>query len=340
MTLVSFLDRLDLPPWAAALVAVSAGALLAVLVRVVLERVARSLTKRTATRSDDVLIAALRTPVTILLFLIGVRVALEVAELPARYATAPKRLVLVMTIFVAAYGLGASLLALIREYAPSSPRLNPIAGFLAGLVKAVVLFLALLVSLDSVGVSITPLLASLGVGSVAVALALQDTLGNLFAGIALLADHPIRVGETIRVEPDIEGRVVEIGWRTTAILEGNNNLAIIPNATLAKANVRNFDRPDPADSVSLRILVSHETPAARALLVVREAVEPLGGTALLTNLDPLGIELTATVPAENRTARGEVRSRAVEAVSAAFQEAGVKPAAPPPVAPPAAPTAR
>ncbi|HEV8269117.1 MAG TPA: mechanosensitive ion channel family protein, partial [Thermoanaerobaculia bacterium] len=191
MTPKAVLDSLELPGWATALLAVALSLLLAILLRFFLERLASRLAKNSASaaRVVDVLAVALRLPLTLLLFLAGVRLALEFASLPARWAWLPGKAVALLTAVVATYAFGTALLSLVREFAKTSARLSPITGFLSGVIRGVVLLLGLLVALKSVGVSITPLLASLGVGSVAVALALQETLGNLFAGVALLADH-------------------------------------------------------------------------------------------------------------------------------------------------------
>ena len=91
--------------------------------------------------------------------------------------------------------------------------------------RALLFGLTLLIVLDTLGISITPILASLGVGSVAVALALQDTLSNLFAGVYILIDRPVRLGDTIRHQDGVEGEVLKIGWRSTQILLPSNNLS-------------------------------------------------------------------------------------------------------------------
>ena len=220
--------------------------------------------------------------------------------------------------------MGAGLIALLSVN--TSPRLLPMRGFLAGVIRGTMGVLAFLVALEAVGVSVTPVLASLGVGSLAVALALQDTLGNFFAGIALLADRPVRVGEWVRVEPDIEGRVSEIGWRTTSIVDLNRNLVLVPNGTLARAVVRNYDRPEAAETSSVRIVLEHATPIAAALAAITEAVKPFGGSALVTGIDPAGIEVTATIDVKERGTRASLRSRALTAIAEALERQRLAPA--------------
>lgn len=114
-----------------------------------------------------------------------------------------------------------------------------------------------LILLDTLGISITPLLASLGVGSVAVALALQDTLGNFFSGLYLLLDRPIRVGDFVKVDGASEGEVVRIGWRSTQIRLGTNNTMVIPNSKLSTSILTNYDFPQPETTVPVELGVAY-----------------------------------------------------------------------------------
>lgn len=315
----------QLPAWSRALVALGASALVAVLVRVLLELIATRLVRKNAP-ALDILLESTKPSVTLLLFLVGVRYSIDLAELPPRYATLPMKGVVIVIIFVAAYAIGAGLLALLRESAAVSLRLAPLSAFLSGVIRALLAFLAFLIALDSIGISITPVLASLGVGSVAVALALQETLGNFFAGISILTDHPVRVEDWVRIEPDVEGRVVAIGWRTTSVLDLNQNLVILPNATVARANIRNFERPTPSETVPVKLVLEHGTALEPALAAIRRVVEPRGGTAFVTAIDPAGIELTATVRVESRDSRAAARSELLVEIATAFEAARVRPA--------------
>src|SRR5207302_9529306 len=96
-------------------------------------------------------------------------------------------------------------------------RSRPIAGLGQAVVRGVVFLIGFLVLLDALGIQITPILTALSVGGLAVALALQDTLSNLFAGVHLLADKPIRVGDYVKIADTVEGYVVDIGWRSTCV---------------------------------------------------------------------------------------------------------------------------
>ncbi len=100
--------------------------------------------------------------------------------------------------------------------------------------------IGVLLVLDQLGISISPLLAGLGISGIAVALALQPLLTNLFAGSYVLSDSSIRVGDWVALQPGPSGRVEEIGWRATRLRDEADTLIIVPNATLAAATVTNY----------------------------------------------------------------------------------------------------
>jgi small-conductance mechanosensitive channel len=112
--------------------------------------------------------------------------------------------------------------------------------------------------LNFVGISITPIITALGVGGLAMALALQDTLSNLFAGIHILAEHTIRVGDFIRLETGQEGYVEDISWRTTRIRLPSNNMVIVPNSKLSQSVVTNYFLPERRTTIQIPVSVSYD----------------------------------------------------------------------------------
>ncbi|BCJ37192.1 mechanosensitive ion channel protein [Actinocatenispora thailandica] len=125
--------------------------------------------------------------------------------------------------------------------------------------RVVVMALGLLLLLQSIGVSITPLLTALGVGGLAVALALQDTLSNLFAGIHILASRKVQPGDYVQLDSGEGGYVEDINWRNTTIRQLGNNLVIVPNARFADALVTNYQRPMSPMSVLVPVGVAYDS---------------------------------------------------------------------------------
>jgi small-conductance mechanosensitive channel len=131
--------------------------------------------------------------------------------------------------------------------------------------------------LNQFDVEIGPVLASLGVAGLAAALALQDTLGNFFAGLIIAVDRPVRVGDYVRLEDGLEGHVISIGWRTTRIRPFGETMVIVPNSKLANSILTNSDYPSSTTRVYVPCGVSYESDLRQvervAIEVAREAQE-------------------------------------------------------------------
>ncbi|MDR3071067.1 MAG: mechanosensitive ion channel family protein [Endomicrobium sp.] len=122
----------------------------------------------------------------------------------------------------------------------------------ANIIKFGVIFVGLILILNQAGIKLTPILTALGIGSLAVALALHDTLANFFAGISILASKQISRNDYIKLDSGQEGTVIEVNWRTTLIREISNAVVVIPNNKVASAIVTSFqfEKADVTASVS------------------------------------------------------------------------------------------
>jgi small-conductance mechanosensitive channel len=129
-----------------------------------------------------------------------------------------------------------------------------VTSLLLAVVKAVVYIIGVLIMLNFLGISIAPIITALGVGGLAMALALQDTLSNLFAGVHIMAEQTIRVGDFIRLETGQEGYVEDISWRTTRVRMLPNNMVIVPNNKLSQSVLTNYHLP--AREMVLQVPVS------------------------------------------------------------------------------------
>ncbi|MEM2963356.1 MAG: mechanosensitive ion channel family protein [Candidatus Anstonellales archaeon] len=133
---------------------------------------------------------------------------------------------------------------------------------------------------DRLGIEIGPLLAALGIGGLAVALALQETLSNFFAGIYILADKPVRLNDYIKVEgsPEYEGNVTEIGWRSTKILTPAQNLIILPNSKLAQATIINYSAPTSSSNIVMTFSASYDSDPDKVERILKKCVSDVAKT--------------------------------------------------------------
>jgi small-conductance mechanosensitive channel len=160
--------------------------------------------------------------------------------------------------------------ALAINYAARNSRLPHASSIFANLARFGMLALGVLVTLQTLGVSVAPLLTALGVGGLAVALALQDTLSNLFAGLHVLASGEIRPGDYIRLDSGEEGYVQDINWRNTSLRSIRNNLVVVPNARVSSSILTNYYQPASEMSILVPVGVSYGSDLERVEAITKE----------------------------------------------------------------------
>lgn len=220
------------------------------------------LAERSETRWDDAVMAALRTPLALIILASAGWVCIQYLRLPHDWNQTIDQLTRVGLIFAFILFVDRFLRESVGHYQRRLDEMNLTQGFVRTLLRLAVLILGTLVLLDTLHISITPLLASLGVGGLAVGLALQGTLSNLFAGIQIISTQPIRVGDFIKLQSGEEGYVAEIGWRATCIRMLPNNVVIIPNSKLADSVITNYYLPDKELAVLVQVGVSYNCDLA------------------------------------------------------------------------------
>jgi small-conductance mechanosensitive channel len=209
-----------------------------------------------------------------LVLVITLDIAIEVLELPPHYARTVHILILALTLGVVFYFLGKIIELILRNLFQSDAEFNPITQPATLFVRALLGFLALIIFLENIGVSLTAVWTTLGVGSVAIGLALQATLSNFFAGITLLADRPVSPGDHILLGPGpggpgVEGEVVRIGWRATEVQIPTREIAFIPNSLMASTTVINYSVSGAGAAVSfpVKLNIASDVEKAEALLI-------------------------------------------------------------------------
>jgi len=205
--------------------------------------------------------------------ILGTHLALESSDLPPNATKWIGRALLALWILSLTI-IGSRLAgSLIRFHGRGSLGALPVTTLTQTLAQLAVVILGLAVLLNLWGVSITPILTALGVGGLAVALALQDTLSNLFAGFYIAVANQVRLGDYIKLNTGEEGYVTDIGWRSTSIRALSNNMIIIPNSKLGQAVVTNFYMPEKRLGVSIQIGVSYDSDPDRVERVLLEEAQ-------------------------------------------------------------------
>jgi small-conductance mechanosensitive channel len=229
--------------------------------KLALNRMYRAVSK-TRWNGDDILVYALRHVVTIWFALASIYFVVLRRNIDETLAGLLKNIILIALLITVAMVLSRVITGFVRLYFNSVQGL-PSSSLIMNVVRIVIAVLFGLIILQSFGVSITPLLGALGVGGLAVALALQETLANLFAGVVIILSKQLRPGDFIQLSSGEQGYVENVTWRITTIRSLPNNMVIIPNYLLSTSILTNYYQPVQQMSVLVNLGVSYDSDLER-----------------------------------------------------------------------------
>lgn len=309
--------------------------------RFILDRLRALFAHRTKTRLDDLILRSLRTPFFLGLIVLGIWLAIiQVPEMDDHQDIAHK-VAVVLHIGIAAMAVARVIDALMtwygseiasRTHTDIDDKLLPI---LRRVEKVVVYGIAFMIILDRLNVNISPLIAGLGLGGLAVALAIQPTLVNFLAGSYVTTDGVIRKDHYIVLDSGHEGFVEEIGWRITKIRSWDGNLFILPNSRLAEAIIMDFEVPSAPLLFRVACGVSYDSDLEKvervSLEVAREVMQKYPEGA--KDFEPVvrfkafgdsNIDFAVVLKAVNRMAHFQLKSYFIKALHKRFAEEGIE----------------
>lgn len=229
--------------------------------------------RNTRTEMDDIVIEVTRGPFIIWCLMFAIYSALKTSALSEELVFSIGKIMLVLGILSVTVVLANISAKLIKVYSRRIEIALPVTSLTQNISRIVIFAVGILVILNSLGISITPILATLGVGGLAVALALQDTLSNLFAGFHIVVARQIKVGDYIKLENGEEGYVTDINWRTTNIRMLPNNVVLVPNEKLTKAVIINYYMPDKEMAVLVDLAVHYKSDLEKVERVTCEVAK-------------------------------------------------------------------
>ncbi|VBB07577.1 mechanosensitive ion channel mscs transmembrane-2 [Lucifera butyrica] len=196
---------------------------------------------------------------TLLGILIGLFTSMEILAIPPRPLLFLQRVfhslvILSLTLLVARLASGY----LKQKFGKTSGAFAS-TSILVTTIDLAVYAIGILFLLESFGVAISPLLTAMGVGGLAAALALQDTLANLFSGINILVARQIKIGDFVKLSSGEEGHVVDMNWRNTTMKTTTENMVVVPNQKIASSTITNYAQPFAECSITIPLGVSYES---------------------------------------------------------------------------------
>jgi len=251
-------------------------------------KVLHSWAERTQYKIDNIILGSIRVPSILWCLVIALHIGVVMSDLSDKYVRYITKTADVIVIFSVSIAIANLVGRLFRNYVQTSNLPLPTTGLVYGIIKGAILAIGVLVILSVLGRSITPLVTALGVGGLAVALALQDTLGNLVSGIHILLEKAIRIGDFVKLETGAEGYVEDYTWRTTRVRMLPNNMVIIPNSKLAQSIVTNYYLREKRMSLLITIGVSYSSdPDKVERILIEEAKDGAGSIpGLLAEPEP------------------------------------------------------
>ena len=223
---------------------------------------------------DDVIISAVKGPFVIWFLMLGIYIALHFHEIPENVVQTVGKIMLALGLFSATLVAANISSGVISHYAGKFGPTLPGATLTRTLSRIIIFTVGFLVILNALGISITPILATLGVGGLAVALALQDTLSNLFAGFHIITNRIVSVGDYIKLDSSgEEGYVIDVNWRSTKLKMLDNNTIIIPNSKLTQTNITNYCLPCKDLAILVNVGVHYNSDLKRVEQVTCEVAK-------------------------------------------------------------------
>ena len=225
----------------------------------------------TKTRLDDILIDSFHGAFMLWILILAIHLATEYSSLPREVTRWSGKVLLALWIISLTMVLARLSGRMIRVYSTKLEGALPVGTLTEVLATLIIGILGGLTLLQQVfEVDIKAILAALGVGGLAVALALQDTLSNLFAGFYVSVARQIRIGDFIKIDAGQSGYVQDIGWRSTTLEEAAGNLIFIPNSKLSQSIVTNYNLPKRNLAVSITVPVAYTSDPSQVERILKE----------------------------------------------------------------------
>jgi small-conductance mechanosensitive channel len=248
----------------------------------------QALIKKTGLKWNGDFIKALSKAMLLWFGMAGVSAATHFSNLPPSIKGAIDKILVVLGIITITWILIKISTNLIQSYMEKTQQKVPTTTLLANIVKGMILVIGALMILQALGISIAPVLTTLGIGGLAVALAIQPTLTQLFSGMQILASRQVKLGDYIKLDAGHEGYVADITWRNTIIKTLENNVVVVPNAKLVDNIITNYHLLQKESVVRVQLGVSYTSDLEKVEEVTRDvARQVMKDTAGLTTFEPL-----------------------------------------------------
>lgn len=301
--------------------------------RIVLVKL-KTIAQRTKWTGDEIIIQAMNGMTIIWFTLASGYYALRYLPFSEFWTDHARKGLLIITILTFTIFVSKIIAGFVKINTSKISQRVPVTSIFTTVTHVFIYTIGLLIILESLGVSVTPILTALGVGGIAVALALQDTLTNLFAGFHILASKSIRPGDYVRLQTGEEGYITDIEWRVTTIQAGDH-FVIIPNSKIASSIVLNYYLPEQKIILKISTSVMYNSDLKKVeditLQAAKEIIQEIEGCSLedepqvrFTGFDDNGVSFNVLLKVKEYDLQFKIRSEFIKRLHQRYRENGIE----------------
>ena len=224
---------------------------------------------------DDIILHAVESQIVLWFFWAALSLALRDVEIAEPFGLYVSNFLIIILVASITHAAAKLIVGLLDLWSKKQGGGFPSTTMFTNFVWITVYSIGLLVILDALNISIAPMLTALGIGGLAVSLALKDTLTDVFAGLHILLSKKVQPGDFVSLDSGEMGYIQNITWRNTKMLERTNNIIHIPNTKLSNAIIKNYDSGDPSFSVKIPVGVGYDSDLDVVERVVMEVANDL-----------------------------------------------------------------
>jgi len=257
----------------------------------ILERIVLRFVKKTKTDLDDIIIKRASVPTTLLLVLFSFKLALNELLIEELFLNRINDFIYSFIVIFIGYLIYVIIdVAVFEVWTKVSKKARieigeGLASLIHGALKIILIIIIILYILSIWGIEITPLLATLGIAGLAIALALQPVLANIFSGASIILDKSVRIGDLVYLDSKTKGKIKKVGLRSTRIITFDNELIIVPNTKLAESVIQNIALPEPKSRVVVPFSVAYGSDIEKIKKIVAREINSIKG--LVKDPEPL-----------------------------------------------------
>ena len=264
-----------LSTWLAPSLIVSGGIVLGMIFKQVVHTRLKKAALKSEWEGDDVILNAVESQIILWFFWAALSLALRNVEIVEPFGLYVSKFLIIILIASITHAAAKLIVGLLDLWSKKQGGGFPSTTMFTNFVWVTVYIIGLLVILDALDISIAPMLTALGIGGLAVSLALKDTLTDVFAGLHILLSKKVQPGDFVSLDSGEMGYIQNITWRNTKMLERTNNIIHIPNTKLSKAIIKNYDSGDPSFSVKIPVGVGYNSDLDVVERIVMEVANEL-----------------------------------------------------------------